>query len=79
MAQVVVCSQIKTKHINTVWVERKLLSVKLLAHHVTSRLLEVNKAKNIYQLLLRRSTAWVFFCEFIAKCYSCDRPVYLQL
>ena len=43
MAQVAVCSQINTKHINTVWAERKLLNVKLLVHHVTSRLQRVNR------------------------------------
>jgi len=31
VAQVAVCSQINTKHINTVWAERKLLNVNLLA------------------------------------------------
>jgi hypothetical protein len=36
VAQVTVRSQINTKHINTVWAERKI--VKLLVHHVTSRL-----------------------------------------
>ena len=34
MAQVAVCSQINTKHINTVWAERTVLNVKLLVHHV---------------------------------------------
>jgi hypothetical protein len=29
-AQVAVCSEINTKHINTVWAERKLLKVKLV-------------------------------------------------
>jgi hypothetical protein len=39
VAQVAVCSQINTKHINTVWAERQLLNVKLLVvHHVTGRL-----------------------------------------
>ena len=42
MAQVAVCSQINTKHINTVWAERTVLNVKLLVHHVTGRLLKVN-------------------------------------
>ena len=37
VAQVAVCSQINTKHINTVWAERTV-NVKLLVHHVTSRL-----------------------------------------
>ena len=40
VAQVAVCSQIHTKHINTVWAERKL-NVKLLMHHVTSRIYKV--------------------------------------
>ena len=34
VAQVAVCSQINTKHINTVWAECKIL----LVHHVTGRL-----------------------------------------
>ena len=38
VAQVAVCSQINTKHINTLWAEPKLLNVKLLVHHVTGRL-----------------------------------------
>ena len=38
VAQVAVCSQINTKHVSTVWAERKLLNAKLLVHHVTSRL-----------------------------------------
>ena len=37
-AEFAVCSEINTKQINTVWAERKLLNVKLLVHHVTSRL-----------------------------------------
>jgi len=28
VAQIAVCSQINTKHVNTVWAERKLLNVK---------------------------------------------------
>ncbi len=35
VTKVAVCSQIHTKHINTVWAERILLNVKLLVHHVT--------------------------------------------
>ena len=35
VAQVAVCSQINTKHMNTVWAERTV--VKLLVHHVTGR------------------------------------------
>jgi hypothetical protein len=39
VAQVAVCSQINTKHINTVWEERTVVECKnLLVHHVTSRL-----------------------------------------
>ena len=38
VAQVAFCSQINTKHINTLWAERKLLNVKLLVYHVTGRL-----------------------------------------
>jgi hypothetical protein len=38
VAQVAVCSQINTKHINTVWAELQLLNAKLLVHHITSRL-----------------------------------------
>jgi hypothetical protein len=37
-AQVAVCSQINTKHINTVWAERTVVE---LVHHVTSRLSNV--------------------------------------
>jgi hypothetical protein len=36
-AEVAVCCQINTKHINTVWAIQ-LLNVKLLVHHVTSSL-----------------------------------------
>ena len=36
VAQVAVCSQINTKHINTVWAERTVVDVKLFVHHVTS-------------------------------------------
>ena len=38
VTQVAVCSQINSKHINTLWAEVQLLNVKLLVHHVTSRL-----------------------------------------
>jgi hypothetical protein len=38
VAQVAVCSQINTKHINTVWAESTILNVKLVVHHVTSKL-----------------------------------------
>ena len=39
VAQVAVCSQINTKHINTVCGQNvELLNVKLLVHHVTGRL-----------------------------------------
>ena len=39
VAQVAVCSQINTKHINTVCGQSvQLLNVELLVHHVTSRL-----------------------------------------
>jgi hypothetical protein len=38
VAQVAVCSQINTKHINTVCGQNvQLLNVKLLVHHVTGR------------------------------------------
>jgi hypothetical protein len=40
MAQVAVCTQTDTKHINTVRAERTV--VKMLVHHVTSRLQKVN-------------------------------------
>jgi len=37
MAQVAVCSQINTKHINTVWAESTIVEMlNLLVHHVTS-------------------------------------------
>ena len=38
VAQVAVCSQINTKHINTVWAERTTVECKVLVHHVTGRL-----------------------------------------
>jgi len=38
VAQVAVCSQINTKHINTVWAERTVVECKLVVQHVTSRL-----------------------------------------
>jgi len=39
VAQVAVCSQINTKHINTVWAERTIVEMlDLLVQHVTSRL-----------------------------------------
>jgi hypothetical protein len=38
VAQVAVCSQLNTKHINTVWQSVELLNVKLLVHQVTGRL-----------------------------------------
>jgi hypothetical protein len=38
VAQVAVCSQVNTKHINTVWAEQTMLE---LVHRVTSRLLKV--------------------------------------
>ena len=42
VAKVAVCSQINTKHVNTVWGQNlELLNVRLLVHHVASRLLEV--------------------------------------
>jgi hypothetical protein len=43
MAQVAVCSQTITKHINTVWKEHTIVKIfNLLVHPVTSRLLKVN-------------------------------------
>jgi hypothetical protein len=44
VAQVAVCSQINTKHINTVWAERTVV-VKPVVHHVTSRLEKVKESK----------------------------------
>ena len=41
VAQVAVCSQINTKHINTVWTERTVVE-NLVVDHVTSRLYKVN-------------------------------------
>jgi hypothetical protein len=39
MAQVAVCSQTNTKHINTVWAERTVVKTfNLMVHPVTSRL-----------------------------------------
>jgi hypothetical protein len=39
VAQVAVCSQVNTKHINTVWAERTIVEMlNLLVHHVNSRL-----------------------------------------
>ena len=39
VAQVAVCSQINSKHINTVWTERTVVEMLgLLVHHVTCRL-----------------------------------------
>jgi len=39
VAQVVHCSQINSKHINTVWAERTVVGMlNLLVHHVTSQL-----------------------------------------
>jgi hypothetical protein len=39
VAQVDVCCQTNTKHINTVWAERTVVKIlKLLVHPVTSRL-----------------------------------------
>jgi len=39
MAQVDVCSQKNTKHINTVWPERTFVDIlNLLVQHVTSRI-----------------------------------------
>ena len=39
VAQVAVCSQINTKHINTVWAERTICwMLNLLVDHVTTRL-----------------------------------------
>jgi hypothetical protein len=39
VAQAAVCSQINTKHINTVWAERTVVKIfNLLVHPVTSRL-----------------------------------------
>jgi tyrosine-protein phosphatase YwqE len=41
LVQVAVCSQINTKHINTVCGQNvQLLNVKLLVHHVTGRALK---------------------------------------
>jgi len=40
---IVVCSEIHTKHINTVWAERKIVGIfNFLLHHVTSRLYRDN-------------------------------------
>jgi NMD protein affecting ribosome stability and mRNA decay len=42
VAQVAVCSQINTKHINTVWAELTVVKIfNLLVHPVTSRLQNV--------------------------------------
>jgi len=39
VSQVVVCSQINKKHINTVWAEPTIAEIlNLLVHHVTGRL-----------------------------------------
>jgi NMD protein affecting ribosome stability and mRNA decay len=45
-AQVSVCYQTNTKHINTVWVERTVVKIfNLLVHPITSRLYKVNLLK----------------------------------
>jgi hypothetical protein len=42
VAQVAVCSQTNTKHINTVWAERTVVKIfNLFVHPVTSRLWKV--------------------------------------
>jgi len=42
-AKFAVCSQINTKHINTLWTEPTIfLMLNLLVHHVTGRLYKVN-------------------------------------
>ena len=38
VAQVAVCSEINTKHINTVWAERTALNVKLVVNILTTGL-----------------------------------------
>jgi len=39
VAEVAVCSQINTKHINAVWAERTIVEMlNLLVHHVTCRI-----------------------------------------
>ena len=47
MAQVAVCSQINTKHINTVWAERTAVNVKLVVHHVISRVYKVKFKRGV--------------------------------
>ena len=58
VAQVAVCSQINTKHISRVWAERTIVDVKLLMHHVTSRLWKVNPL-NMKRRLLYLKTHFV--------------------
>jgi len=44
VAQVAVCSQINTKHINTVWAEHTFVEMlNLLVDHITSRLWKVKR------------------------------------
>ena len=39
---IAVCSEIHTKHINTVWVKRRIVNVKLVVHIVTTGLYRLN-------------------------------------
>jgi hypothetical protein len=51
-AEVAVCSEINTEHINTVWTERTVLEMlNLLVHHVTSRLYKVKSSRNTFILI----------------------------
>ena len=80
MAQVAVCSQINTKHINTVWAERTVV------HHVTGRLWKVNNLSVVwswqrrYWNLVKKKlnlfsrlfvTVVVLLCVVLLSCVYC--------
>ena len=70
--EVSVFSEINTKHINTVWPECRIVDVKLVVHHLTSRVLKVNRnlpyltyysakmnSHSLLKLLRRKVFCWV--------------------
>jgi hypothetical protein len=55
-----------------VWTERKLLNVKLLVHHVTSRLLKVNKTLKTKECMaIFPKALGVIFDSAETKLYNC--------
>ena len=62
MAQVAVCSQINTKHINAVRAERTIVNIKLLVLQVTGRIWKVNIKFPLF--LSDFSEIWISWPDF---------------